>query len=89
MFYVYVLESLKDEKFYTGFTEDIKRRIDEHNSGENISTARRRPLKLVYYEAFCDKNDALRRERYFKSTKGKTTLRQMLRNYLAAKTQGN
>jgi len=51
MFYVYVLLSLKDGKFYIGYTEDLKRRLKEHNSGKNISTKSRLPLKLIYYES--------------------------------------
>jgi putative endonuclease len=82
MFYVYVLLSLKDEKFYIGFTGDLRRRLKEHNAGKNISTKSRRPLKLTYYEAHLSKADAERRERYFKTTKGKITLKQMLRSSL-------
>ena len=79
MYYVYVLLSLKDKKFYIGFTNDFKRRLKEHNSGKNISTKSRLPLKLLYYEAHLSKTDAARRERYFKTSKGKSTLKQMLR----------
>jgi len=82
MYYVYVLLSFKDDKFYIGFTADLKRRLKEHNSGKNISTKSRRPLKLIYYEAHLSKLDAERRERYFKTTKGKASLKQMLRNFL-------
>ncbi len=84
MFYVYVLKSLKDEKFYIGFTKDVKRRINDHNSGKVLSTQIRKPLKLIYYEAHLSQKDALRRETYFKTTKGKTTLRQMLREALVS-----
>lgn len=82
MYYVYVLISLKDNKFYIGFTNDLKRRLKEHKSGKNTSTKSRLPLELVYYEAHLSKADAMRRERYFKTTKGKSTLRQMLRDSL-------
>jgi putative endonuclease len=82
MFYVYVLLSMNDGRFYIGFTGDLKRRISEHNSGKNISTKTRLPLKLAYYEAHLSKVDSMRRERYFKTTKGKSTLRQMLRESL-------
>jgi len=82
MFYVYVLLSLKDKKFYIGYTGDLKRRLKEHNSGKNISTKPRLPLKMIYYESHLSKVDAERREQYFKTTKGKATLRQMLRNSL-------
>ncbi len=82
MYYVYVLLSLRDYKFYIGFTSDLRRRIKEHNAGKNISTKPRLPLKLFYYEAHLSKNDAERREQYFKTTKGKSALRQMLRKSL-------
>lgn len=80
-YYVYILKSLKDGLLYTGFSENLKQRIIEHNSGKNTSTKDRRPLELLFYEAFPNKLDALRRERYFKTTKGKVTLRQMLAEY--------
>ena len=79
MFYVYILKSLKDYKLYIGFSEDIVKRIKDHNSGSNKSTKNRRPLKLIYYEGHLSKEDALRREKYFKTTKGKTSLKQMLK----------
>ena len=79
MYYVYVLLSLKDQKFYIGFSEDVKKRLEDHNAGRNTSTKYRRPFELIYYEAHSSKEDALRRENYFKTTKGKSTLRQMLR----------
>ena len=78
-YYVYILLSSKDKKSYIGFTNDLARRLKEHNSGKNISTKSRRPLKLIYYEAHLSKADAMRREQYFKTTKGKSTLKQMLR----------
>ena len=85
MYYVYVLLSLKDHKFYIGFSEDIKKRLTDHNAGRNTSTKSRRPFELIYYEAHLSKDDALRREAYFKTTKGKSTLRQMLRKALELK----
>jgi putative endonuclease len=83
MFYVYVLLSLKDHKFYIGYTNDLKRRLSEHCTGKNISTKPRLPLKLIYYGAHLSKSDAMRRERYFKTAKGKSSLRQMLRDSLS------
>jgi putative endonuclease len=81
-YYVYILRSLKDGLFYIGYSEDLKTRIKDHNSGKNISTQNRRPLELIFYEAYRNKADALRREKYFKTTKGKTTLKQMLKDFL-------
>jgi len=80
--YLYILLSTKDNKFYIGSTNDLKRRLQEHQQGKNISTAKRLPVELIFYEAYPTKTDAERRERYFKTDKGKTTLRQMLRGYL-------
>jgi putative endonuclease len=48
MFYVYILHSEKDNNLYTGYTNDIKRRLSQHNYGEVNSTKYRRPLKLIY-----------------------------------------
>ncbi len=82
-YYVYVLFSLKDKQFYSGYTgKTTEERFLEHVQGKNISTAKRRPLILIYYEAHLSENDAKRRERYFKTTKGKTTLKQILRDSL-------
>jgi len=80
--YVYVLRSLKDRMFYIGSTNDLKRRLQQHQRGENTSTAKRLPVELIYFEGHQSKDDALRREKYFKTTKGKVTLRQMLRDAL-------
>jgi putative endonuclease len=62
MFYTYILRSKKDDKLYIGFTNDLKRRVEEHNSGKNESTKFRRPLELIYYEAYKSEKDAKARE---------------------------
>jgi putative endonuclease len=85
MFFVYVLLSQKDNNFYIGFSEDITKRLTDHNAGRKTSTKSRRPLELIYYEAHLSKDDALRREAYFKTTKGKSTLKQILRTTLGNK----
>lgn len=77
--YVYILRSRTDGQFYVGTTRDLRRRVAQHGWGQNVSTARRLPLELVYFEGHLDRTDALRRERYFKTTKGKVTLRQVIR----------
>ena len=82
MNYVYVLLSGKDGKFYTGSTKDLKRRINEHNSGRVDSTKERLPMKLIYYEACIDEIDARARETYLKSGMGKRYIRNRLKNYL-------
>jgi putative endonuclease len=82
MFYVYVLVSLKDKKFYIGFTSDLRSRFEKHRRGHIPATKARLPLELMFYEAYRNKHDALRREKYFKTTKGKTTLKTMLKEDL-------
>ena len=82
MYYVYIFQSQKDKKLYIGFTSNLKKRIRKHRAGEVTSTKARRPLRLVFYEAFLAKQDALRRERYFKTQKGKASLKQIIRNSL-------
>ena len=80
MYYVYVLWSKDDAKYYVGYTANLERRIDEHNTGKVYSTSRYSDEKLLFYEAFVSKEDAMRRERYFKTTKGKKSLGLILRN---------
>jgi len=82
MFYVYVLQSLRDKKLYIGFSTNLRNRIKDHNSGSTKSTKPRRPFRLLYYEAYLSEKDARRREIYFKTEKGKSSLRQILRNTL-------
>ena len=82
MYYTYVLQSKKDKNFYFGFTKDLKQRFDQHQKGDIDSTKNRRPLKLVYYEACIDKNDALKREKYFKTYHGKMFLQKRIKSYL-------
>ena len=83
MYYVYVLLSAKDKKFYTGTTDDLRRRIAEHDAGRVPSTAHRRPLKLVYYESSLNQADALHREKYLKTTFGKQYIRNRIKNFLS------
>lgn len=71
MYYVYILQSQKDDNFYTGFTSDLKRRLREHREGSTLSTKDRRPVRLIYYEAYLLEEDARARERYLKTSMGK------------------
>ena len=71
MYYVYVLQSDNDGKFYTGFTKNLKLRFEQHNKGQVESTRNRIPFKCIYYEACLSQDDATRRERYLKTGMGK------------------
>lgn len=81
-YYTYVLRSEKDGMLYLGYTNNLKRRLNQHNNGESGSTRYRRPLKLIYFEGHLNKKDALRREKYFKTNKGKTMLKYIIKEYL-------
>lgn len=83
-YYVYVLKSLTKDFIYVGFTSDLRRRFKEHNNGEELSTKHYVPFELIHYEAYRNIKDAKRREEYFKTTKGKTTLKLMLKEYFKA-----
>ena len=83
MHYVYVLHSGKDCGLYIGYTANIKNRLKEHNKGGVISTKARRPLTLIFLESYINKGDAVRRERYLKTTIGRKMLKGMLRNTLS------
>lgn len=62
MWYVYILKSAKDDKLYTGSTNDLRRRLSEHNAGHTASTKARRPFELRYYESYFSEADARKRE---------------------------
>ncbi len=81
-YFVYVLMSLEDKKFYTGFTSNLSERFNEHNSGKVNSTKSRIPFELIYYEVCKNQQDALHREKYLKSTYGKRYIRNRLKNFL-------
>ncbi len=84
MYFVYILKSQKDLKLYTGFTPDTPySRKTKHNSGDVPSTKGRRPLDLIYFEAYINERDALRREKYLKTTAGKRAIKHMLRETLS------
>lgn len=84
-YYTYVLESLKDHKRYVGYTSDLRKRLKEHNDGKSFSTKPRLPFRLIYYEACLNKEDAKRRERFFKQTKGRMSISKRLKLYYISK----
>ena len=81
MFFVYVLESLKNGDLYIGYSKDWKKRLNEHNHGLNKSTKGYVPWKCIYYEASLHEEDAKRRERYLKTTQGGRLLKRRLKEY--------
>ena len=81
-YYIYILRSLKDKQFYTGYTNDLKKRLQDHQNGQVKSTKNRLPVELVYFEGCKNQQDATRREKYLKTTYGKRYLKGRLGNYL-------
>lgn len=81
-YYVYILKSGKDKKLYTGYTNNLKLRFEQHQKGKVESTKDRRPLKLIYYESCLNQQDATHREKYLKTYHGKSFLRKRLKSYL-------
>jgi putative endonuclease len=82
MFYTYVLQSKKDMNFYVGFTKDLQLRFEQHNKGLVESTKTKGMLKVVYYEACINKEDATRRGKYLKTYLCKMFLKKRLKSYL-------
>jgi len=79
-YYVYLLLSLKDKRTYLGSTINLERRIIEHNQGKNKSTKNRRPLKLIYSEAYNTLIAARKREKFLKTKKGRKELSAIFSN---------
>lgn len=88
-YYVYVLRSILKDFIYIGYSEDLKRRLDRHNSGYVQSTKAFKPYDLVFYEAYRSMSDAKRREMYLKTNKGRKTLITMLKDYFTLQGQSS
>jgi len=82
MYYVYILKSLKKDWIYVGYTTNLEKRFKQHQKGLSKATKPYRPFELVFFEAYKAKEDAKRREKYFKTTRGKRVLRLMLQESL-------
>jgi len=79
MFYAYVIQSLKDTSYYyKGHCENMDKRLVQHNSGMTISIRNKIPFKLAYCEEFTELNDAIEREKYFKTAAGRRFLKSKL-----------
>ena len=74
MFYAYVIKSIDHNYYYKGHCEDIEKRLTQHNNGLTKSIKPYIPFKLVYFEVFTNREDAIKREKYFKSGEGRRFL---------------
>jgi putative endonuclease len=77
-YFVYILKSEKDNKRYIGSTNNLQRRIAEHNRGIVRSTKFRRPLQLIYIEKLSSRHEAEEREKYFKTGRGRQYIKEVL-----------
>ena len=82
MHYVYIIQSSKDNKLYTGATDNLQNRLRQHNNNRIISTKNRGPFKLIYYEACDNQQDSYAREKYLKSGMGKRYIKNRLKRFL-------
>ncbi len=78
MYYIYAIRSLVRNYLYVGMTNDLERRIKEHNNGENRSAKAYKPFELIYKETFNSRLEARKREKYFKSGVGKEFLKSLM-----------
>jgi len=80
-YFVYLLENRNDRSWYIGFTSDIKERIKQHQSGRGCITTKKKPgWKLIYFECYINRMDAIGRERFLKSGSGRKYLKKQLKN---------
>lgn len=82
MYYVYILKSAKDNEMCTGCIKDLRRRLELHNDGKVFATHLRRPLQVIFYEAYIDQKDAFARKKWLKTGWGRNQVKKVLRNYL-------
>ena len=79
MFYTYIIKSKKDDKWYTGSTNDLRKRLKQHDENRSTYTKGRGPWDLIYYEACLNEDDARSREKYLKSGMGRRYLKNRLK----------
>ena len=84
MFYLYILESEFDQSFYIGSTENLENRVNEHNFGNTRFTKRKRPWKVIYFEEYKTRGEAIKRERYLKRLKSRKYI-----NYLIVRARSS
>lgn len=84
MFYVYVLENQDDKSLYIGYSANLKQRIADHLNGKGGRTTKlKQNWRLIYYEAYIEKEDAVGREKFLKGGFGRKYLKKQMANYLS------
>ena len=82
-YYVYLLQSLRSGKWYTGYKANLRKRFSQHQNNESRYTKGRGPFRLIYYEACLNEGDAKARENYLKSGMGRRYLKSRLKRFLS------
>jgi putative endonuclease len=82
-FYVYVLQSTLNNKWYTGSTNDLRKRFKQHTENKSFYTKNHGPFKIIYYEACLNEQNARSREKYLKSGMGKRYLKNRMKRFLS------
>jgi len=80
-YYIYVLQSFKNRNLYIGLTNNLRKRVEEHNRKKSFATKPYIPWQLIHYEAYRNEKDARRREKYLKTNQGSRLLKRMLKEY--------
>jgi putative endonuclease len=88
MYYVYAIQSKQNKIVYIGYTNDLRKRLKEHNLGKVFSTKPYKPFNLIYYEAYQNKKDALDKEKFLKSGWGKNHIKRVLKHYFSVQKLG-
>ncbi|MEH6682308.1 MAG: GIY-YIG nuclease family protein [Sediminicola sp.] len=84
MFFVYILESERDSTFYIGQSSDLTKRLEYHNTGLSKYTSKKTPWKLVYYEEYETRTEALKRERFLKKQKNRKFYQSLIKNWFGS-----
>lgn len=79
---VYILQSKKDKTLYIGYSQDVKRRFEDHQKGRVLSTKNKRPWEVIYCELYKNRKDAMQRELFFKTGWGRNYMRKILSHTL-------
>ena len=80
-YFTYILQSDKDESYYIGHTEDVKKRLDLHNQGESKYTSKKTPWRLVYFEEFETRKEARSRETFLKKQRNRSFYKRLIDNW--------
>jgi putative endonuclease len=88
IYWIYILKSISYEKTYVGLTNDLQRRLREHNNGKSIYTNKFKPWRIIYTEEAESLKNARVREKYFKSASGRKKIKNILDNICPRSSAG-